>query len=65
MKAFIIRLPEDLVAALKQYRQTTGTSAAEFVRRAIRLTLFADGGARRPIELARCAPDHETPVTTS
>lgn len=47
MKACIVRLPQDLVDALKEHRQTSGTSAAEFVRRAIRLTLFAEAQAKR------------------
>jgi Ribbon-helix-helix protein, copG family len=38
MKAYIVRLPEDLLEALKQHRLTTGTSAAELLRRAIRMT---------------------------
>jgi len=42
MKTCIVRLPDDLVDALKQNRQLTGTSSAEFIRRAVRLALFAD-----------------------
>jgi len=42
MKTCIVRLPDDLVDALKQNRQLTDTSSAEFIRRAVRLALFAD-----------------------
>ncbi len=51
MRSLIVRLPDDLHDALKQNRQVTRTSAAEFIRRAIRLALFADIEAAERIAL--------------
>jgi hypothetical protein len=38
----LLRLCPELATALKQNRALTGVSASEYVRRAIRLALFAD-----------------------
>ncbi len=64
-KALLVRLPNDLHAALKQNRAFTNTNMAEYIRRAIRLALFADGITANP---ERCAPAEfvetaPTPVT--
>jgi Arc/MetJ-type ribon-helix-helix transcriptional regulator len=48
MKPLLVRLPEELYAQLKQNRQLTGTSAAEYIRRAVRLALFADSLSANP-----------------
>jgi Arc/MetJ-type ribon-helix-helix transcriptional regulator len=53
MKPLLVRLPEDLYDQLKQNRQLNKTSAAEYIRRAIRLALFADGITANP---ERCEP---------
>lgn len=45
MKPLLVRLPEDLYDQLKQNRQMTRTNMAEYVRRAVRLALFADAQA--------------------
>jgi Arc/MetJ-type ribon-helix-helix transcriptional regulator len=44
-KALLVRLPNDLHAQLSKNRRQTGTSAAEYIRRAVRLALFADDQA--------------------
>ena len=52
-KALLVRLPDDLHAELKQNRAFTSTSMAEYIRRAVRLSLFADGVTANP---ERCEP---------
>lgn len=52
-KALLVRLPDDLHAALKENRAFSQTGMAEYVRRAIRLALFADGISANP---SRCEP---------
>ena len=42
MKALLVRLPDDLHDKLMQNRAMTRTNASEFIRRAVRLALFAD-----------------------
>jgi Arc/MetJ-type ribon-helix-helix transcriptional regulator len=59
MKSLIVRLPEELHEALKHNRQFTGTSAAEFVRRAIRLALFGDVEAANRTALWKSLPLEE------
>jgi Arc/MetJ-type ribon-helix-helix transcriptional regulator len=59
MKSLIVRLPEELHDALKHNRQFTGTSAAEFVRRAIRLALFSDAEAANRTALWKSLPVEE------
>jgi Arc/MetJ-type ribon-helix-helix transcriptional regulator len=56
MRSLIVRLPEELHDALKQNRQFTGTSAAEFIRRAIRLALFGDVEAANRTALWKSLP---------
>ena len=58
-KALLVRLPTDLHEQLRQNRQRTGTSAAEYIRRAVRLALFADdqsanrnAAKREPVQYA-------------
>jgi len=53
MRSLIVRLPDDLHEALKQNREATSTSAAEFIRRAIRLALFADAEAANRVSAFR------------
>jgi Ribbon-helix-helix protein, copG family len=45
-KRFCLSLPLDLVEALQQRKIENGISMAEFTRRSLRLTLFADRDAK-------------------
>ena len=42
MKKIIVNVPEDLHAALKDQQSRTGCPVSEYIRRALRLSLFAD-----------------------
>lgn len=62
-KAIVLRICPELHEALKQNRELTGVSVSEFIRRAVRLALFADTQAanrnadkREPAQFAQVRP---------
>jgi len=42
MKKIVVNVPDDLHAALARHREQTGVPVSEYIRRALRLALFAD-----------------------